>query len=567
MPRRSAAKAPDHRNPAPGRPEISCSGNTFITCVRLAPNFVKRVWSVEEAWSTGRMMRNMGVLLEGGLDARGRPQFTQQAHCLCNDGHALAAVRALEDLAEIDLPRGALLVRSLVQALRCIQEHLLHVYHFHLTDWVSLEAALRADPAATARLAMIEGQDAAHFRSAQDQLRELAQEQAAGGLHGAVSAHPAYKGADGLHLLLHAHGLESLHTGALLNAALDLLGCGPDGFKAYQLGGLPQDLNLSPAVRLELRGLLLECRKFVERIFLPDLERLARTYADLADLADLADVNSFLCCGDYALPHGPGRLFPGGATSLAREDRHGNGPWQVHPAQEPVHEEQEPQWSPWDRDRYRLNQGVAGPGFRWGQGEYHWLPAPRLGTEACEVGALARVLAAWAHGGGRVREVMDGSLARCGLSPAAMNSLLGRTLSRGMESVVLARAALDWLDELESCLGSGREPLRADITLPRSGLGTGRVEVPRGVLTHTIRLENGRIAAHDYLIPSLWNFSPRDSRGRRGPLEQALMGSSVADPDRPLELLRVVHALDPCNAGQLVIEDADSGRITVVAAK
>ena len=564
MDKKSAEPAGPGMNVVQSCRKVLCPGNTFVTCVRLVDG------CVDEAWSTGRMMRNMNVLLQGKLDARGRPQFVQQAHCLCNDGHALAAVRALEDLAGVALPGDALLVRNLVQALRCVQEHLLHVYQFHLSDWVSLEAALRADPAKSARLARDPGQDTECFRNAQNRLRALAQDQGTDLFGGGMGAHPEYRGTDELHLLIHAHGLESLQTGGALHAALGLLGCGAEGFRAYRLGGLPQDMDLGADMRRQLRGLLERCRDFVDRCFLPDLERLAQVHAHWADRGA---GHGFLSCSDYAHPGEDGPLYPGGVATPAGGARDGSGArdeagnWAARPVRELIREEREPRWSPEDRDRYRLCLGPSGPAFHWGQGEFAWLPAPRHGQEACEVGSLARLVGAWAQGRDRVRRTMGDSLAACGLSPAALNSVVGRVLSRGLESAILARAALDWLDELESSPGRGRTSMRSDVSLPCSGLGTGRVEVPRGTLTHAIRLEKGRVVSHDYLIPSLWNFSPRDSHGGRGPLELALLGTQVADPDHPLEILRTVHALDPCNACKVVMEDTDTGRTIVVDAK
>ncbi|MGP0034354.1 MAG: nickel-dependent hydrogenase large subunit [Solirubrobacteraceae bacterium] len=50
------------------------------------------------------------------------------------------------------------------------------------------------------------------------------------------------------------------------------------------------------------------------------------------------------------------------------------------------------------------------------------------------------------------------------------------------------------------------------------------------------------------VAPTTWNASPRDSEGQPGPYEQALVGTPVVDPERPLELLRTVHSFDPCLA-------------------
>ena len=47
---------------------------------------------------------------------------------------------------------------------------------------------------------------------------------------------------------------------------------------------------------------------------------------------------------------------------------------------------------------------------------------------------------------------------------------------------------------------------------------------------------------------STWNASPGDAMGGRGPIEAALVGTPVADPTRPIEILRVVHAFAPCPA-------------------
>ncbi|MGE4552661.1 MAG: nickel-dependent hydrogenase large subunit, partial [Desulfovibrionaceae bacterium] len=519
--------------------EIPCPGNAFVVRVRLVRG------RVDEAWSTGRMLRNANVLLRGELDDQGQPRFAQQAHCLCNDGHALAAVRALEALAGVTPPRPARLVRSLVQACRCIQEHLLHVYHFHLSDWAGRETALRADPAAAARLttqltdplADHPDENAAYFRRAQDRLRALAREP--GAEAPAPDGHPDLRGPDELHLVFRAHALDSLRTGAELTAALDLLGCGPDGFKPYCLGGPPEDLDLGAEVRRQLGERLRRCRAFIDQTFLPDLTRLARAHAHWAHIGA---GRAFLSCDDFLLPGEDAPLFPGGLVVPApgAGGETGGSAWRALRADGPVREEAEPRWSPADRDRYRLRPDGRGPGFRWGQGEFAWLPAPRLGREAgddasepdfeaCEAGPLARVLGAWVRGREPVRRVVRRTLDACGLGPAALNSTLGRVLARGMEASVLAEAALAWLDELDPSDGPdpARAPGRAAVRLPSSGQGTGRVEVPRGMLTHTIRLEDRRIAAHDYRIPTLWNFSPRDSHGRRGPLEQALLGTPV----------------------------------------
>ena len=518
-----------------GGPVVSCPGNAFVTRVRLVDG------RVDEAWSTGRMVRNMNVLLRGELDARGCPRFVDQPHCLCNDGHALAAIRAVEDLADAPLPHGAVLLRRLVRSMRCIQEHLLHFYHFHLSDWVNPEAALRADPALTGALDDFSGD--IDFRLVRERLAALA------GTASGRMPEAGYRGADELHLLLHGHAMQAIKVGGAFQAALALLGCGPKGFRAYRLGGLPRDLDLGRETFRQLRAALRANLEFVAKIFPSDAARLARAYGAWAE-------------------QGRGSVFlawRGDGGGLIFSDPNG-GSWQLSPSDgAAVREEAEPGWSGRDRSCYRLSGGRDEPSFKWEQQDYFWLPAPRHGDIACEVGPVARVLGGWLGGQSAVMRALSAMLDRCGLPVEAMNSTLGRVLSRSVEAAALMESMLGWTDELEAALAED-DRRDATFTMPAGGTGVGRVEVPRGTLTHTITWDNGRIVAHDYLIPSLWNFSPRDGLGNPGPLERALASTPVADPEHPVEILRTLHQLDPCNECHVVVEDRDTGRVSLATA-
>jgi hypothetical protein len=63
------------------------------------------------------------------------------------------------------------------------------------------------------------------------------------------------------------------------------------------------------------------------------------------------------------------------------------------------------------------------------------------------------------------------------------------------------------------------------------------------------------------VVPSTWNAGPRDAQGRPGPYEAALVGTPVAKPDQPLEILRTVHSFDPCMACGVHVVDADEARV------
>ena len=67
-------------------------------------------------------------------------------------------------------------------------------------------------------------------------------------------------------------------------------------------------------------------------------------------------------------------------------------------------------------------------------------------------------------------------------------------------------------------------------------------------------------------MPSTWNAGPRDAKGRRGPYEEALIGTPVADATKPLEILRTVHSFDPCMACGVHVVDAARREIVKVRA-
>ena len=63
------------------------------------------------------------------------------------------------------------------------------------------------------------------------------------------------------------------------------------------------------------------------------------------------------------------------------------------------------------------------------------------------------------------------------------------------------------------------------------------------------------------VVPTTWNHSPRDEKGQPGPLEQALIGVPVPDPENPVNVVRVVRSYDPCLACAIHIIQPDSNKI------
>jgi len=80
----------------------------------------------------------------------------------------------------------------------------------------------------------------------------------------------------------------------------------------------------------------------------------------------------------------------------------------------------------------------------------------------------------------------------------------------------------------------------------RDGRGWGATEAIRGALCHWIDIEGGKIKNYQIVAPTTWNVGPRDSAGIRGPIEEALVGTPVADPRDPIEVGHVARSFDSC---------------------
>jgi Ni,Fe-hydrogenase I large subunit len=163
------------------------------------------------------------------------------------------------------------------------------------------------------------------------------------------------------------------------------------------------------------------------------------------------------------------------------------------------------------------------------------------------------MLIAYASGHVRVRQSMDEAVGRLQIGSEGICSTLGRMVARGVETLLVAEQLPIWIAQLEANMQRGdlavHNGFRWDpASWPAQATGWGWAEAPRGALGHWIGIADRKIRHYQTVVPTTWNGSPRDDRGQRGAWEEALIGTPVADPSRPLEILRTIHAFDPCMA-------------------
>jgi [NiFe] hydrogenase large subunit len=188
---------------------------------------------------------------------------------------------------------------------------------------------------------------------------------------------------------------------------------------------------------------------------------------------------------------------------------------------------------------------------------YSWSKAPRYRNEPMETGPLAQMLISYQQGHPEVKKGVDAVLKALGFTPAALFSTLGRTAARAVQAVVLAGKVHQWIDEFEANAQKDGT-LAADCDIPDAGEGVGFVNAPRGGLSHWIKIKNKVIENFQLVVPSTWNLGPRCAADKPGPLETALLGTPIADPKRPVEILRTVHSFDPCMACAVHVIDPQS---------
>ncbi len=183
-----------------------------------------------------------------------------------------------------------------------------------------------------------------------------------------------------------------------------------------------------------------------------------------------------------------------------------------------------------------------------------------------EVGPLARLFLGCAAGSAEIKDAVDASLKQLDVPRTALRSTLGRTLARGLETRLVARWGREFYDTLVANVRRGDtqtwDSRRWDpATWPSVAKGLGMSEAPRGALAHWIVIRDRKIENYQMVVPSTWNASPRDSSGQRSAYEAALVGTPVADPEQPVEVLRTIHSFDPCIACAVHLYDEKGSHI------
>jgi [NiFe] hydrogenase large subunit len=436
------------------------------------------------------------------------------------------------------------------------QDHIVHFYHLHALDWVDVVNALKADPKKTAALADNVSNapwgGTAYYKQVAQRLQTFVDSGQLGPFTNGYWGHPAYKLPPEANLMAAAHYIEALRLQAKSMRMHAIFGAKNPHLQALAVGGVTCVKDLTPDRIAEFLYVTKETQEFIEKVYIPDLLAVASFYKDWGAIGGTTNFHAW---GEFPMSdkEPESLLMPRGVImNMAR--------------QQEVTEHVARSWYKGKKDRHPFD-GETAPkhGDYKTKGRYSWLKAPRYQGASCEVGPLARVLVAYANGDKATQQLVNKTLADLNIPVGALFSTLGRTAARGLETVVIGQAMPGWVNELVANLKKGDDKTCATWKM-KDGMGYGLNDVPRGSLGHWIQIEKGKIKKYQYVVPSTWNLGPRDAKGTMGPVEEALIGTPVADPKRPLEILRTVHSFDPCIACAVHVIDPDSNQVYKVRA-
>lgn len=542
---------------------------------------------IVDAYSSSTMVRGIEEIVKG-RDPRDVWAFVQRTCGVCTTVHALTSVRAVEDSLGIVVPPNAELVRNIMEGALYMHDHVVHFYHLHALDWVDVVSVLSADPAQTSTIAQSISNwpksSPGYFSDVQKRIKKFVDSGQLGIFANGYWGHPQMKLPAEINLLAVAHYLEALEWQKEIVRVHTIFG-GKNPHPNYLVGGMACAINTDDpgginAERLAYVGQLLEDgKRFVEQVYLPDLVAIAGFYKDWGGIGK--GFGNYMVYGDFPTNgyNDPSSFkFPSGVIknfdiSTIHEIDHKDSTEIVEFVNKSWYDYakgDDTGLHPWDGET-KINYSGPKPPYEHldVDQKYSFIKTPRWKGEPMEVGPLARMLVGYAHGREEFVDIVNGTLSALDVPVTALFSTLGRTAARGLETKLVAGWTMEFYNQLLTNIKNGdsrmanSENLDPSTWAPESK-GVGYMEAPRGALAHWVVIKDRKVANYQQVVPSTWNASPRDPSGQMSAYEATLIGTPVADPELPLEIIRTIHSFDPCLACAVHLYDEHGKHISRV---
>ena len=537
---------------------------------------------VTNAWSSGTMWRGMENIVKGS-DPRDAWMIMQRICGVCTTVHAIMSVRAVEDALGAKVPVNAQYIRNMILSAHSMHDHIVHFYQLSAMDWVDITAALNADPDKAAE--MLKGvstwglNSANEFRNVQNKIKSLVESGQLGIFANGYFGHPAMKLPPEVNLIAVAHYLQALECQRDCNRIVALLGGKTPHIQNLAIGGVANPINLDSQSVLNLERLMFvkscidRLNDFVTQVYRVDAAIIAAYYPEWLNLGKTS--GNYLSMPEYPIDGDNSKFVLMGGyienfdISTFRPITQQKDEFVVKGIKESGkhawYEDDEP-LEPW--------AGLTRPKYTGWQdeGKYSWVKAPSFYGKVVEVGPLAYLMCNLAnenkdtlHHFNYIKGLYE-KLSGNTLSVDHLHSTLGRIIARTVHCCVLNNILEQQWKLLANNIGTGDTVAYLKTDIPQTGefKGVGFGEVPRGMLSHWVVVKNGKIENYQAVVPSTWNAGPRNQNDEMGPYELSIIGTPVADPTKPLEVVRTIHSFDPCMSCAVHVVNTENGEVTQV---
>ena len=528
---------------------------------------------IQKAYSSSTLWRGLETIVKN-RDPRDVGFLIQRICGVCTFSHYRAGIEAVEDALGIVPPLNAKLTRSLMNMSLFMHDHVVHFYHLHGLDWVDVVSALDADVAKASKEAfnyakypIATGEN--ELLKVKDRVKEFVARGQLGPFANAYWGHKTYRLTPEQNLILLSHYLKALEVQRELAKLMAMFGGKQPHPQSLTVGGVTCVMDLLDTSRMgEYLTLFKKGVEFIENAYEADVIMVAKVFKDEPSVTASAGVMNFMAHQEMQLNQNEflfdtGIIYNGDLSKVfgINEDlitEEATHAWYEN--NEPLHPydgKTNPKYTGFkDMDTIGMNGEKVHSKVIDEKGKYTWIKSPRYDGKAMEVGPLACILISYAKGNKKIVPLVDEFLEKTGLPKSALFTALGRTAARMLQAKAIAKYGLEAFNTLIENLKVDQDTYTSyKIDKDKEYKGRFIGDVPRGMLSHWIRIKNGVVENYQAVVPSTWNAGPVDSKGELGPYEASLVGLKVADLTQPLEIIRIIHSFDPCIACAVHVMD------------
>ncbi len=536
---------------------------------------------ITNARSIGTMWRGLETMMKG-RDPREAWLIAQRICGVCTTVHGLACVRSVENAIELEIPKNAQYIRNMIVGAHCLADNIIHFYILSALDWVDIaSAALHADPVKASMIAQKlspwKRNSRQEFKQVQDKLKGLIESGQLGPFASGYWGHPAMQLDPEVNLMAAVHYFQALEYQRKINKVVTVLGSKTPHIQNLAVGGVANPINLDSPATLNMERLLYikelidEVEDFVHQVYFTDVAAIAAMYPEWCTYGK--GNGNFLSVSEMPMDEkGTEFMMPGGYIS--NNDLAGMQPISsFHDSffADNVTEGIKHSFYKGNWDRHPYVEETVPEYDAKGKEKYSWVKSPNFQGAPAEVGPVASVLAMNVAGHETAVKQTKKMFALInsinGSNPGLdmLDSTMGRHVSRSIRSSVVHEALGKQWDALVENINSGDTTTCNQPVFPKGQQqGVGMHEAPRGVLSHWVVIDDGKISNYQAVVPSTWLAGPMDGKGEPGYYERCLLDNPMADPEKPLEVLRTVHSFDPCMACAVHMLDPEGKEFTSV---